>query len=29
MAWHALRLGGVKDELPQFGRLFTVQNIEQ
>ncbi|SIT36459.1 Asp/Glu/hydantoin racemase [Paraburkholderia ribeironis] len=26
MAWHALRLGGVKDELPQFGRLFTVQN---
>lgn len=29
MAWHALRLGGVKDELPQFGRLFTVQNVEQ
>ncbi|AQH02047.1 Asp/Glu racemase [Burkholderia sp. KK1] len=28
MAWHALRLGGVKDELPQFGRLFTVQNAE-
>jgi maleate isomerase len=26
MAWHALRLGGVKDELPQFGRLFSVQN---
>lgn len=24
MAWHALRLGGVKDKLPQFGRLFTV-----
>ncbi len=29
MAWHALRLGGVKDELPQFGRLFTVQNSER
>ncbi|WP_321933940.1 Asp/Glu racemase [Paraburkholderia sp. J8-2] len=29
MAWHALRLGGVKDELPQFGRLFTVQSVEQ
>jgi maleate isomerase len=28
MAWHALRLGGVKDELPQFGRLFTVQNAQ-
>jgi maleate isomerase len=26
MAWHVLRLGGVKDELPQFGRLFTVRN---
>ncbi|WP_321930545.1 maleate cis-trans isomerase family protein [Paraburkholderia guartelaensis] len=24
MAWHALRLGGVKDSLPQHGRLFTV-----
>lgn len=24
MAWHALRLAGVKDSLPQFGRLFTV-----
>ncbi|WP_207005606.1 maleate cis-trans isomerase family protein [Trinickia mobilis] len=24
MAWHALRLGGVDDSLPQFGRLFTV-----
>jgi len=24
MAWHALRLGGVDDTLPQFGRLFTV-----
>jgi len=24
MAWHALRLGRVKDKLPQFGRLFTV-----
>lgn len=28
MAWHALRLGGVKDELAQFGRLFTVQNAQ-
>jgi maleate isomerase len=24
MAWHALRLAGVADALPQFGRLFTV-----
>lgn len=24
MAWHALRLAGVKDALPQWGRLFTV-----
>jgi maleate isomerase len=24
MAWHALRLAGVTDALPQFGRLFTV-----
>ncbi|CAE6819920.1 Maleate isomerase [Paraburkholderia aspalathi] len=24
MAWHALRLGGVNDSLPQLGRLFTV-----
>ncbi|CAE6856343.1 Maleate isomerase [Paraburkholderia aspalathi] len=24
MAWHALRLGGVNDSLPQFGRLFAV-----
>ncbi|MGU7782288.1 maleate cis-trans isomerase family protein [Burkholderia sp. PU8-34] len=24
MAWHALRLGQVKDTLPQFGRLFSV-----
>ena len=23
-AWHMLRLGGVKDKLPQWGRLFTV-----
>jgi maleate isomerase len=23
-AWHLLRLGGVKDALPQWGRLFTV-----
>lgn len=28
MAWHALRLAGVKDELPQFGRLFTVQSAQ-
>ncbi|RQS63420.1 Asp/Glu racemase [Burkholderia sp. Bp8963] len=24
MAWHALRLGGVKDKLPKLGRLFAV-----
>jgi maleate isomerase len=24
LAWHALRLAGVHDTLPQFGRLFTV-----
>lgn len=24
LAWHALRLGGVEDRLPQFGRLFTI-----
>lgn len=24
LAWHALRLAGVTDSLPQFGRLFTV-----
>lgn len=24
MAWHALRLAGVADALPQFGKLFTV-----
>jgi maleate isomerase len=24
MAWHALRLAGVRDALPQFGRLFRV-----
>jgi maleate isomerase len=24
MAWHALRLAGVDDSLPQFGRLFTL-----
>jgi maleate isomerase len=24
MAWHALRLAGVADALPQFGRLFAV-----
>jgi maleate isomerase len=24
MAWHALRLAGVNDQLPEFGRLFTL-----
>jgi maleate isomerase len=24
MAWHALRLAGVEDSLPQFGKLFTL-----
>ena len=24
MAWHTLRLGGIADKLPQFGRLFTL-----
>jgi maleate isomerase len=24
MAWHALRLAGVNDQLPQWGRLFTL-----
>jgi maleate isomerase len=24
MAWHALRLAGVEDRLPQFGKLFTL-----
>ncbi|WP_321782186.1 aspartate/glutamate racemase family protein [Paraburkholderia sp. J94] len=24
LAWHALRLAGVDDSMPQFGRLFTV-----
>jgi len=24
MAWHALRLAGVEDKLPEFGRLFTL-----
>jgi maleate isomerase len=24
MAWHALRLAGIDDSLPQFGRLFTL-----
>jgi maleate isomerase len=24
MAWHALRLAGIGDRLPQFGRLFTL-----
>ncbi|MDH3473743.1 MAG: Asp/Glu racemase [Rhodospirillales bacterium] len=25
MAWHCLRLAGVEDSLPQFGRLFTTR----
>jgi maleate isomerase len=25
MAWHALRLAGVNDPLPQWGRLFETQ----
>jgi maleate isomerase len=25
MAWHALRLGGVEDEFPQWGSLFCKQ----
>lgn len=25
MAWHALRLAGIADPLPQWGRLFTLQ----
>ena len=24
MAWHALRLAGIQDGLPQFGKLFTL-----
>jgi maleate isomerase len=24
MAWHALRLAGIEDRLPQFGSLFTL-----
>lgn len=28
MAWHALRLGGVTDERPEFGSLFTKQMNE-
>jgi maleate isomerase len=24
MAWHAMRLAGVEDSLPQFGRLFAL-----
>ena len=23
MAWHAVRLAGIQDSLPQFGKLFT------
>ena len=23
MAWHALRLGGIEDSMPGWGRLFT------
>jgi maleate isomerase len=29
MAWHALRLAGVQDTLPQFGRLFTLPLAER
>ncbi|MEM7426834.1 MAG: Asp/Glu racemase [Pseudomonadota bacterium] len=25
MAWHALRLGGIEDEMPEWGSLFTKQ----
>jgi hypothetical protein len=25
MAWHCLRLAGVTDERPEFGRLFALQ----
>ncbi len=25
MAWHALRLGGINEKLPEFGQLFTLQ----
>ena len=25
MAWHCLRLAGIEDERPEFGRLFTLQ----
>lgn len=28
MAWHALRLAGVEDRLPQFGRLFTLPAMD-
>jgi maleate isomerase len=28
MGWHCLRLAGVRDALPQFGRLFTVAASE-
>ena len=24
LAWHCLRLAGIEDQLPQWGRLFTV-----
>jgi maleate isomerase len=24
MAWHAMRLAGVDDQLPQFGRLYSL-----
>jgi maleate isomerase len=24
MAWHCLRLAGIEDPQPQFGRLFTL-----
>lgn len=24
LAWHCLRLAGIDDKLPQYGRLFTL-----
>lgn len=29
MAWHALRLAGVADAMPQFGRLFATELVAQ
>ena len=28
MAWHALRLAGIEDSMPQWGRLFTLPTCE-